>query len=242
MATITEDYVSFEGFVPIKGYEGYLINKEGKVYSSKTKKFLGIRDRNGYLAFTVCVNSKRKDIALHRALAITFIPNPENLPFINHKDGNKHNNVVCFNPDGSIDNERTNLEWCTGSQNVQHAYDTGLAHGHHLDYTPELRHKLGNAWRGKKRSEEDKEKRRKAMLGRKYDATVGQKHKDYCNTKSKEYWSEYFKNIKRKTKKVKSLITGVTYNSVKEAREMENVTIATMTRKLKKGEDYIYVN
>lgn len=145
--TITEDYVSFEGFVPIKGYEEYLVNKEGKVYSSKTKKFLGIRDRNGYLAFTVCVNNKRKDIALHRALAITFIPNPENLPFINHKDGNKHNNAL------------DNLEWCTGSQNVQHAYNTGLAHGHHLEYTPELRYKLGKGWRGKKRSEEDKDRR-----------------------------------------------------------------------------------
>lgn len=227
---ITEDYVSFEDFVPINGYEEYLINKEGKVYSSKTKKFLGIRDRNGYLAFTVCVNSKRKNITLHRALAITFIPNPENLPCINHKDGNKQNNAL------------DNLEWCTVSQNIQHAYDTGLSHGHHLEYTSELRYQLGKGWRGKKRSEEDKEERRKSMLGRKYDATVGQKHKDYCNTKSKEYWSEYFKNIKRKTKKVKSLITDVTYNSVKEAREMENVTIATMTRKLKKGEDYIYVD
>lgn len=230
MATIKEDYVCFEGFVPIKGYEEYLINKEGKVYSSKTKKFLGIRNRGGYLAFTICVNNKRKDLFLHRALAITFIPNPENLPFINHKDGNKHNNAL------------DNLEWCTGSQNVQHAYDTGLAHGHHLEYTPELRYKLGKGWRGKKRNEEDKEKIRKAMLGRKYDATVGQKHKDYCNTKSKEYWPEYFKNIKRKTKRVKSLITGITYNSVKEARETENVTIAIMTRKLKKREDYIYVD
>ena len=227
---ITEDYVNYEDFVPIKGYEEYLISKEGEIYSPKTHKLLGIRDRGGYLAFTVCVNNKRKDLFLHRALAVTFIPNPENLPFINHKDGNKHNNVL------------DNLEWCSGSQNVQHAYDTGLAHGHHLEYTPELRYKLGNAWRGKKRSGEDKEKRRKAMLGRKYDETVGQKHRDYCNTKSKEYWSEYFKSIKRKTRKVKSLITGITYNSVKEAREKENVTIATMTRKLKKGEDYIYVD
>ena len=230
MATITEDYVSFEDFVPLKGYEEYLINKEGKIYSTKTKKFLGIRDRGGYLAFTVCVKNKRKDITLHRALALTFIPNPENLPFINHKDGNKHNNAIY------------NLEWCTGSQNVKHAYDMGLAHGHHLEYTPELRYKLGKGWRGKERSEEDKEKCRKAMLGRKYDTTVGQKHRDYCNTKSKEYWSEYFKNIKRKTKRVKSLITGVIYNSVKEARETENVAIATMTRKLKKGEGYIYVD
>ena len=111
---MAEDYVSFENFVPIKGYEEYLISKEGKIYSPKTHKLLGIRDRGGYLAFTVCVNNKRKDLFLHRALAVTFIPNPENLPFINHKDGNKHNNVL------------NNLEWCTGSQNVQHAYDTGL--------------------------------------------------------------------------------------------------------------------
>ena len=43
-------------------------------------------------------------------------------------------------------------------------------------------------------------------------------------------------------KKVKSLITGVIYNSVKEARESENISIVTMSRKLKKGKDYVYVD
>ena len=53
-------------------------------------------------------------LRLHRELAIHFIPNPNNLPLINHKDGNKLNN--------SIDN----LEWCDNKHNSQHARDMGL--------------------------------------------------------------------------------------------------------------------
>ena len=227
---ITEDYCSLEDFTPIRGFEEYLINKEGKVYSTKNKKMLSLRDRHGYLAVTFSKNNKRYDFFLHRLLALTFIPNPNNKLYINHIDGNKHNN--------SLDN----LEWCTGSENVQHAYDIGLAQGHRLNYTPELRYKLGNGWRGKHRSDEVKEKLRKAMLGKKYDELVRQKHKDYCSVKSKEHWSEYFKSIPRKTRKVKSMITGVVYNSVKDARISENVATATMTRKLKEGKDYVYVD
>lgn len=57
---------------------------------------------------------KGKSYMVHRLMAEAFIPNPDNLPYINHKDGDKGNCSV------------SNLEWCTGSENCKHAYDTGL--------------------------------------------------------------------------------------------------------------------
>jgi hypothetical protein len=59
-------------------------------------------------------NNDRKYFLIHRLVAQTFIPNPENKPEVNHKDGNKHN---CY---------YKNLEWVTPSENKQHAFDTGL--------------------------------------------------------------------------------------------------------------------
>src|SRR5699024_4725647 len=55
---------------------------------------------------------------LHKLVAQHFIPNPDNLPQVNHKDGNRYNNSA------------DNLEWCTSKQNVKHAYATGLKSNH----------------------------------------------------------------------------------------------------------------
>lgn len=72
------------------------------------------QDNNGYSITSIQTNGKRKMISLHRQLAIHFIPNPENKPQVNHKDGNTRNNQL------------SNLEWATQAENTQHAYDTGL--------------------------------------------------------------------------------------------------------------------
>lgn len=69
---------------------------------------------DGYICVSLIKNGKTKFTGLHRLVANAFIPNPENKPQVNHKDGNKHNN--------SIDN----LEWATIVENIQHAFDTGL--------------------------------------------------------------------------------------------------------------------
>ena len=70
---------------------------------------------DGYLETTLIGdNGKYKCIRTHRLVAIHFIPNPDNKPEVNHKDGNKFNNRA------------DNLEWVTSSENQLHAYRTGL--------------------------------------------------------------------------------------------------------------------
>lgn len=76
-----------------------------------------------YRAGLTLYNGKRKNFSIHRLVAITFCDNIYDKKLVNHIDGDKHNNYYA------------NLEWVTNSENVKHAYDTGLAHKgdkHHL--------------------------------------------------------------------------------------------------------------
>lgn len=94
----------------------YLISNLGNLKNSKTCKIRKLRITNGYYYASIslgCKNNK-PSIYIHRAVAETFIDNPNNYPIINHKDGNKLNNNV------------DNLEWCTQEYNVQHAIYNNL--------------------------------------------------------------------------------------------------------------------
>jgi hypothetical protein len=86
------------------------ITKSGKVYSHYYKKYMYLEKRpSGYITVQISKNGKRKNFFVHRLVAKAYIPNPDNLPHINHKNGNKSDNRV------------TNLEWCNSQQNMDHA-------------------------------------------------------------------------------------------------------------------------
>lgn len=82
-------------------------------YTVKDKK-LKPCIRNGYLSYSLNLEGKTKYYYLHRLIAQNFIPNPDNLPCVNHKDGDKLNNNI------------DNLEWCSYSQNNKHAFEHNL--------------------------------------------------------------------------------------------------------------------
>jgi hypothetical protein len=101
---------------PIKKYPKYFITKEGLIFSSNSNKFLKLfYNPKGYQQVNLYgENCKYKTIYVHRLVAETFIDNIENKLEVNHIDGNKQNNNIC------------NLEWCTRSENINHAYRIGL--------------------------------------------------------------------------------------------------------------------
>lgn len=114
---------------PIPGYEAtYQASSLGNFRSNaRPLEYMGNRTRiwpagpvnpwngnNGYLKISLCRGGKKLTFQAHRLIALTFHPNPNGLPFVNHIDGDKHNNVA------------PNLEWCDRSSNMLHAYRTGL--------------------------------------------------------------------------------------------------------------------
>ena len=97
-----------------KAYDAtYEVSNYGRVRNSKNGRIRTIKpNKQGYLDMRLY--KPNSHLVIHRAVATLFIPNPNNKPFINHIDGNKHNNLV------------DNLEWCTRSENEKHAWKFGL--------------------------------------------------------------------------------------------------------------------
>ena len=106
----------------IKGFESlYSISENGDV--SSLRREVGKRSMknrikpNGYVGIKLCKYGKQFHLSIHRLVAIHFIPNPLNLPEVNHIDGNKENNYY------------KNLEWVSSSDNQKHAFKLGLQVG-----------------------------------------------------------------------------------------------------------------
>ena len=116
-----------EVWKPIKGYEGiYEVSSYGRVRSLERmridkkgrrkpipEKMLKMHDRKGYDSVTLQDMGRKAIMSVHRLVAMAFIPNPDNLPAVNHRDENPRNNHV------------DNLEWCTIQYNTN--YGNGIA-------------------------------------------------------------------------------------------------------------------
>lgn len=100
----------------IPNYPNYLATEDGRVFNVQRNKWLkNSLMTNGYYVTTLRdMNNTKKTVFVHRILGITYLENTNNYPMINHKNGIKS------------DNRLENLEWVTASQNIKHAWDTGL--------------------------------------------------------------------------------------------------------------------
>ena len=93
----------------------YAISTEGDVINIITEEFLKPgKNKKGYPQISLTHNGVRYTFRIHTLVAKAFIPNPNNLPQVNHIDGNKCNNNV------------NNLEWITNLENMRHSWRIGL--------------------------------------------------------------------------------------------------------------------
>lgn len=106
----------------LEEFPQYSVTEDGRVWSHYTNKFLKpALKKNGYLEVDLHIDKGNFTRGIHRLVALAFLPNPNNLPQVNHKDEDKTNNRV------------ENLEWCSelynsnyGNANIKHGISRGI--------------------------------------------------------------------------------------------------------------------
>ena len=161
----------------IIGYEGlYEVSNKGNVRNVRRNTLLKLSKNNyGYINVYLYKNGIRTGFRVHRLVALTFIPNPDNLPQVNHKDEDKNNNSV------------DNLEWCDHKYNVNY--------GHRTENSLNTRVKNGYAdpdFIGFGLNEKE--------YMNQYNIIYYEKYREKLNERSRIYYQEHKKELYEKNK------------------------------------------
>lgn len=179
----------------IPGYEGlYEVSNKGNVRNVRRNKLLRLSKTNyGYIRVVLSKNRIKTLLSVHRLVAQAFLPNPDNLPMINHKDEDKTNNNV------------TNLEWCDAkynnnygtarirsrNTNIKNGYWTGLSKEEYMKgYRKKNKEKIREQHR------EYGEKNREKI--REHNREYYEKNREKIREQHREYMREYRKKRKNK--------------------------------------------
>ena len=115
----------------VRSLDRYVKYSNGRIHLHKGKVLSPVKDKYGYLTVVLSCNGKQKTIKIHRLVAQAFLPNPDNLPQVNHRDEVKLNNCV------------DNLEWCSAKYNLSYGTarirerDTKIKNGYYTGLSKE---------------------------------------------------------------------------------------------------------
>ena len=198
----------------IEGWGAYSISNHGDIMRKNSSRLRRLTpDKDGYLLVILSQNNIKRTLKVHRLVAQAFIPNPNNLPQVNHKNGIKSDNRV------------ENLEWCTYSENTLHAYATGLEKPRiGFKHTEETKLKISKNRTGIKHTQEWKENMSRIMKGRTFSKETLLK-KSLSARKNTFNW-----------KPIMNVHTGKSYPSVTIARTMEGIKEHKIYKAIKNGE------
>jgi hypothetical protein len=108
MEEIWKDVVGYEGVYKVSNLG--IVKRVAGVQAKNERILTQLNNGNGYMGVCLCINSKPIRMYVHRILATAFLTNTDNKPQVNHKDGDRSNNVL------------SNIEWVTSSENHHHKY------------------------------------------------------------------------------------------------------------------------
>lgn len=212
--------------------------RNGTEYIMHKKETIFKLQNQNYQMVMLMVNGKQKSFYVHRLVAQAFIPNPDNLPEVNHKDENKLNNFVFINPDGSVNPEKSNLEWCTHRYNMNYGTrmdrvrQTMIESGNWQDYSGFSDEEKNEMW-NKQRKEWRKENKE---CIKEYNRKYWKKNKEYLTERQKEYQKMHYQKKLDHTVYVYKLVTkyelvGV-YDKYSTAANFVGVSSSTIKKRI----------